>query len=73
MQDFHSRSLEKGDLVLHGQGTEKGQILGELDNLLHHESIDICKVCEQRQHGGQGLERPVMAEQVGRRLQSSER
>lgn len=47
---------------------EKGQILGELDDLLHHESIDICKVCEQRQHGGQRLESPVMGEQVSRRL-----
>lgn len=49
---------------------EKGQILGELDNLLHHESIDICKVCEHRQHGGQRLERPVMDEQVSWRLES---
>lgn len=51
---------------------EKGQILGELDNLLHHESIDICKVCEQRQHRGQRLERPVMDEQVSWRLLSGE-
>lgn len=30
MQDFHSRSLEKGDLVLHGQGTVWGGEQGHL-------------------------------------------
>jgi hypothetical protein len=51
---------------------EKGQILGELDNLLYHESVDIGKVCKQRWHRspwGQGL---VMTEQVSWRLQRSE-
>lgn len=47
---------------------EKGQVLGELDNLLHHERVNICKVCEQRPHGDQRREGPVMDEQVSWRL-----
>lgn len=54
-----------------GHSPEKGQFLGELDNLLYHEGVDICEVHEQRQlrdHDGWAL---VSDEQVSWRLQRS--
>lgn len=64
LTDFYSCSLEKGDLVLHGQGPEEGQILGELDNLLYHESVDVREMHEQRQFRHQGWQVLVMDEQM---------
>lgn len=56
-----------------GYSPEEGQILGELDDLLHHVSVDVCNVCEQRQHGDQGGQGLVMDEQISWRLWRSER
>lgn len=51
---------------------KKGQILGELDDLLYHESVDICKMHEQGQYGDQGGQTLVMDEQMSWWLQRSE-
>lgn len=62
--DFYSGPLEQGDLVLQGQGPEDGQVLGELDHLLHHECVDVCEVGEQGQHRDQAGQARLPGEQV---------
>lgn len=47
---------------------EEGQVLGELDDLLHHESVDVCKVHEQRQSWGEGGQGLVVDEEMSWRL-----
>lgn len=55
-----------------GHSPEDRQVLGKLDDLLYHESVDVCEVCDQRQHRGQGGQGLVMDEQMSWRLQRSE-
>lgn len=43
---------------------EDGQVLGELDHLLHHERVDVCKVPEQWLHGDQAGRAQLVGEQV---------
>lgn len=55
-----------------GHTPEEGQVLGELDDLLHHERVHVRVVHQQRQHGQRGGQALVVGEQVRRRLQRSE-
>lgn len=47
-----------------GHTPEDGQVLGELDHLLHHERVDVCEMREQGQHRDQAGQARLPGEQV---------
>lgn len=54
-----------------GHVPEERHVLGELDDLLYHEGVDLREVREQGQFGDWDGQALVMDEQMSRRLQRS--